>query len=445
MKPLTIFVAMPGTTLGPNPKWAEPEKIKRHLYEPLRKVLADRLGREVELVIEKDKRISGAIHPSMFAEARNAEVYIADLTGANPNVYLELGVRWALRDNVTVLVCQDTAQDMKFNVANVRAIPYSKDPSELQEALETIAEVITTGLRLAHVDSPVREHVDTIEVRRADLDALHRQIAELKSARGDDLFTAAMKSTAHHRADLLRQVIKVNPGRADAFGELGKELTRAGKEPEAIEMLEQAIRIDRGQAEWWRELGVAQSRHGDLDSAAKSLQEAVNLNGQDSEAYAILGGVHRRRARRTDHQVENLRQARDAYWEASQIDKHALYPLTNVRRLDVLLARDDTTARKAALEEFRNLRQLAEYVTRTEPEAWGLLDYAETLAFSGDAAAAVEAARAGLGDFADEHRVRAAKTAVEPVRDMVSTGWLPDDVTEALQALLAEYEQAAAG
>ena len=443
MKPLTLFVAMPGTNLGDHATWTDPENIKKHLYEPLRKMLQDELRREVRLVIEKDKKISGAIHPSMFAEAKNAAVYIADLTGANPNVYLELGVRWALKDHVTVLVCQDTNHDMKFNVANVRAIPYGKDPSELQEALETIAEVITTGLREKHVDSPVRDRAETIEVPRAELDALHQQIRELKAARGDDLFTAAMKTKSTQRAELLRELIVVNSGRADAFGELGKELNREGQEAEAIEMLEQAIRIDRGNAEWWKELGVAQSRHGDLDAAAKSLQEAVLLDGQDSETFAILGGVHRRRARKTDHQVENLRQARDAYWGAAQIDKHALYPLTNVRRLDVLLAGDDVTARKAALEEFRNLRQLAEYVTRSEPSAWGRLDYAETLAFSGDTAAAVEAVRKGLSEFDPGHRARAAKTAVEPLRDMLSTGWLPDDVSEALQALAAEYESAA--
>jgi hypothetical protein len=32
----------------------------------------------------------------MFREAVDADVYIADLSGANANVYLEPGVRWAL-------------------------------------------------------------------------------------------------------------------------------------------------------------------------------------------------------------------------------------------------------------------------------------------------------------------------------------------------------------
>ncbi|HEX7301365.1 tetratricopeptide repeat protein [Lentzea sp.] len=443
VKPLTIFVAMPGTMLGGPGTWTEPDKIKKHLYEPLRKLVADRLRRDVELVIEKDKKISGAIHPSMFAEAKNAEVYIADLTGANPNVYLELGVRWALRDNVTVLVCQDTNQDMKFNVANVRAVPYGKDPSDLQEALETITEVIITGLQQGHVDSPVRERADTIEVKREELDALRDEVRELKAARGDDLFAAAMTATSHRqKADLLRRVIEVNPARADAKGELGRALSAAGQEAEAIELLDDATRIDPERAEWWRELGVAQSRSGNLDAAARSLKEAVLRDDSDAEAFANLGGVHRRKARTTDLQVMNLRQARDAYWKASQIDKHDLYPMTNVRRLDVLLA-EDQRARDSALEEFRKLRQLAEYVISTEPTPWRRLDHAETLAFDGDADGAVAAARLGLSEFEPEHRRRSATTAAEVLLDMLSTGWLPDDVAGGLQALLAEYERAA--
>ncbi len=442
MKPLTIFVAMPGSSLGEHATWTDVDEIKEHLYGPLGAVVGEQLGRDVRIVIEKDKDTVGLIHSSMFAEAMEAEVYIADLTGANANVYLELGVRWALRDHVTVPVCQNVAHDVKFNVAANRVIPYGKNPGELRDALTKISAAITKGLGQQLVDSPVRVGVDTVTISRAELDALEAQLARLQEARGDDLFTAAMNATAHqHRTDLLRRLIEVNPSRADAYGELGSSLVKAGEDREAVRMLRQATRFEPENAGWWRELGVAHSRGGDLDAALDALQHAVNLDEQDFEAHANLGGVHRRRARNTDHQVESLRQARDAYWKASQLDKHDLYPLTNVRRLDVLLA-DSPAARDAALDEFRQLRTLAEYVVATEPEPWRRLDHAETLAFSADTAAAVEAVRAGLAEFEPDHRTRAAKTALEPLTDMLAVGWLPDDVAAALRALVHEYEQA---
>ncbi|MDU0294385.1 tetratricopeptide repeat-containing protein [Saccharothrix longispora] len=443
MKPLTIFVAMPGSSLGEHATWTDIDEIKEHLYDRLGVMVAEQLGREVDVVIEKDKDTVGLIHSSMFTEAMQAEVYIADLTGANANVYLELGVRWALRDHVTVPVCQNVAHDVKFNVAANRVIPYGKNPGELKGALRKISSAITKGLQQQLVDSPVRSNVDTVPVSRDELDTLNEQLAELQKARGDDLLNAALNATVHqHRTDLLRRLIEVNPNRADAYGELGTSLIKAGQDIEAAEALRQATKLDPQDARWWRALGVAHSRHGDLDAAVEALQRAVTLDDQDSEAYANLGGAHRRRARNTDHRVESLRQAREAYWRASQLDKHDLYPLTNIRRLDVLLA-DSPEARTSALEEFRKLRTLAEYVVDTEPDQWRRLDYAETLAFSGDSAAAGEALRIGLFEFEPDHRTQTAQTAVEPVRDMLEVGWLPDNVAEALRGLVQEYEKAA--
>ena len=57
----------------------------------------------------------------------------------HPNVYLELGVRWALRDTVTVLISQDI-QEVRFNVSANRVIHYGPMPEELKEAQRQIAQ-----------------------------------------------------------------------------------------------------------------------------------------------------------------------------------------------------------------------------------------------------------------------------------------------------------------
>lgn len=89
-----------------------------------------------------------------------APVYIADLIGLNANVYLELGGRWAVRDNVTVLTCQSLNDDLAFNVNPSKAVKYGNDPEELETACKRIVDA---GSDMQHEvaesgDLGVRQH-----------------------------------------------------------------------------------------------------------------------------------------------------------------------------------------------------------------------------------------------------------------------------------------------
>lgn len=443
-KPLTLFVAMPGTSLGEHATWTDPDEIKEHFYEPLALKLGEKLGREVELVIEKDKDALGVIYSSMYGEAMTAEVYIADLTGANPNVYLELGVRWALRDNVTVPVCQDLKHDAWFNVVANRAIQYGQKPSELGKAIQKIIAAIAKGLEQQHVDSPVRDRAELIALPRKEIDDMRARIAELEAAQGDGLFKAAMREPLlDDRVRLLEQVIQASPARADAHGEIGIAYWEKGQYDKAVDHLTTATGHAPESARWWRELGTAQSRRGNLDAAIVSLTRAVTLDPNDGDAHAGLGGVYRRKARATGDRAA-LYSARTAYKEAARINKNEnTYAKANVARLEVLLADDEDTAEKA-FAEFRRLHTLARHLTDEEPTNWGLLDLAETWAFLGETEEAVKAGLAGLAASDPAARASTARTALEPVRDMIAVGWLTDEVVTALRALAVEYEKASA-
>jgi hypothetical protein len=133
-RPVRVFVAMPGTTMGPSAPWRSIPEIRRWLLVPVAERIGRLLGRDTELVIEREKTSAGTIHRSMFQEALGADVCLADLTGANANVYLELGVHWALHDGVTLLICQEESPVL-FNAAFSRVIPYGATPDALEEAI----------------------------------------------------------------------------------------------------------------------------------------------------------------------------------------------------------------------------------------------------------------------------------------------------------------------
>jgi len=449
--PLVIFVAMPGSDMGPHAAWKDIPEIKVHLYDPIARQLEAELDMKVDLHIEKDKISQGMIHRSMFNEALQAPVYVADLTGANANVYLELGVRWALRDHVTVLVCQDVAHDVKFNVAANRVIPYGCGPSELETARRDIVRAIVHGMRSNEVDSPVRENLGVISVSRAELDMLRAEVAKLQEERGDELVAAAESATHDERTTLLTRAIQTNPANARAHFLLGNSFVDGGDYAQAVNHLTRATQLNPRDANSWRQLGVAQSRSGEWEKAIESLRKAINLNPSDADAWSILGGVYRRMARdsfeRTgQYDWATLHLARDAYGQAGQIKHRDTYPLLNVARLDLLLSQGNSAAQAKALERFRTLEHLARFAASTEgdDDPWKWLDLADTLAINGKAEEAVDAARGGLDRFQPAHQKTAAQSALAPLQDILNAGSLPEDVAPAVRALVNEYEKTVA-
>ena len=356
-RPVRIFVAMPGSTMGDRARWSDIEEIKRRLLEPATERFGQNLGRRAELVIEKDKLVTGPIHPSMFREAADADVYIADLSGANANVYLELGVRWALRDGVTILISQDIHDDVKFNVSVNRVIPYGPMPDELDRAIE---QIVTTALRgiqdPLQVDSPVRNSLPLLTAPRSEWDGLRQEIRRLQELQADDLVAAARKATPDQAIQLLRQAVDRNPVSVQAHYQLGIALRNAASYAAAIDELQAVVRLDANWAAGWRELGVTLSKSGHLADAVEAFQHAVELDSSDAETWATLGGVRRRLARsRTGPAFDwaALREARDAYRRASQLRGNDTYSLVNEARLDLLLSAAEPAMRPAAIEDRR--------------------------------------------------------------------------------------------
>ncbi|MBE9180273.1 tetratricopeptide repeat protein [Oculatella sp. LEGE 06141] len=382
---LRIFVAMPGTDMGSNASYKDPSSVKANLLQPVVDRLEAKLGRKVELVIEKDKTQSGVIHASMFGEAYDADVYIADLTGANPNVYLELGVRWALRDGVTIPISQNVS-DLRFNVGANRAIIYT--PDILMKAVDDIVAAIEDGLRTNRCDSPVRLNNEIIAVPKFELEKLRTETNRLTTARGEDLVRVAMVTTdLNDRAKLLEQAATINPASIDASLELGKVYRDLSRYDEAIETLIHARGLAPNNASVHRELGVCYNKQMKPDFAANALREAVRLAPQDKESWSNLGGALRRLGiASAPHSYDRkaLEEALGSYSEAHKLDSFDLYSGLNVARLNVLLSKWDIELLAQAQEGFRKQIDLCRYMVTTNPEAyWYQFDLADALLFSG--------------------------------------------------------------
>jgi hypothetical protein len=139
---------------------------------------------------DKDNR-PGDIITQVIEAISDADIVIADLTGRNPNVFYELGVRHAVR-NGTILLAQDIA-DIPFDLRGQRTICYRYDPESLIalkcQLQATLAEIISGTMQ---IDNPVRRFLHEREVAKIlaapvspGYDALRELVSEMNTVRQD--------------------------------------------------------------------------------------------------------------------------------------------------------------------------------------------------------------------------------------------------------------------
>ena len=449
-QPLRVFVALPGTEEsigGDQTPWNDPDEIKRHFYGPVGERLAALLGREVEIVVGQGGLFTGDAHRSAFQEAWLADVYISDLTGSSASVCLELGVRWAVRDNVTVIVSQNVA-GIGFDAGAARAIPYSASPGELQRSVEQVAQAIVSGLsHPERCDSPVREGAHTQVYDRAYVEGLEREIERLRRAQPEMLYAAAMQEDQpQKRMELLQQTVEASPAFMPARLALGRELRKAARYEESVEHLKRAAAADPTNAECHREIGVAYSKLNKLEQAVDALREAVRLAPRDAESLSNLGGALRRWGMRRapdDYDWDRLREARDAYESASRLLQYDTYSLLNIARLNLLLAKVKAERAAEAVESLRRLRTLCAFRVGEAPDDyWRRFDLADTFLLSGAPARGLELYREALARVPVEHQQSVLTTVAGPLHDLLAADVFNAEAAAGVRAAVALLEEA---
>jgi tetratricopeptide (TPR) repeat protein len=446
-KPLRIFVAMPVETMGTDAPWDDVKEIRRKLLSPAAAEIGRRLSCDIKLVIEDEKKKPGDIASSMFAEASDADVYIADLTGFSANVFLELGVRWAVKDGVTILIAQDTS-NLKFNVAPSRAIKYGPMPTQLEGAILDIAEYAVSGLTNEEgiCDSPVRRGIDLLSVPRAELQSLKSELARLREQQGEDLVRAAeVAEGARHKMELLRRAISVNPVNFRAHLMLGQLLREVGQYEESENELNRATHIAPDSAPAWRELGTTQSKRRRLSDASRSLSTSLDLEPGHAETWRVIGGL-RRRLSRLDGAIRNwqeLLHSREAYHHASELEPDDSYSLFNYWLLSLIIAMHDSEPIEPIINQFGALKLLCQYKVLQEPnDPWKRLDLSATLAILEMEEEAIGEVENALRVAGETSQISYVDSAIPPLKDLLQVLHPDSPKTRAVTALIERMNAA---
>jgi tetratricopeptide (TPR) repeat protein len=338
----------------------------------------------MEVIRADQEQIGGTIHKPMFERLMLCDYAVADMTGANPNVYYELGIRHALRPRSTVIIfAQGTT--LPFDLAMQRGTPYRLDASgnltDVSGDIARVAERLSSAHAIDHDDSPLFQLVDgmpRIEIDHAKTDIFRDRVA---IAQG---YKEALAGARKNGVEAVRAVA-ADPRLADLRNvdagiivDLLLSFRAVGTKEGCEEMIALHARMPRElqQARMVREqLGFALNRVGKRTEAEKALTEVIREFGPSSETNGLLGRVYKdlwedaKKAGRGMEAKGYLKRAIASYRAGFEADWRDAYPGVNAVTLMALQDPPDP-----ALDELLPVVRYAA-TQRIRADAHGTGDY----------------------------------------------------------------------
>jgi MinD-like ATPase involved in chromosome partitioning or flagellar assembly/tetratricopeptide (TPR) repeat protein len=360
------------------------DAVYAEVFEPaIRKVtLGD--GTALAPIRADQDFFSGEISRVMLNSLEQSRFVVADLTGLNPNVMYELGVRHRANQSGTAIFRQIDAK-IPFDLNQIKAFPYEYgDPSRNEESLRLVIRVLEESL--SRNDTTAAPLPRSEEGQRA-----HVEAGILAAENALRVFDRT-KAIAEYRS-----VLRLDPDNVTVRLRLGLLLRDDGAWREALEQFDQAVALAPGNGDAWREKGIAENklfgrkvrRDNEPDGRA-SLQRAIELNPDDFDALASLGGVLKRGGQ--------LFEALAAYERATTVSHGHPYPLLNQIALRAMLSGRVELNEVLHGQVVRAERALAAQVGSDPPydPPWSFFDLAELNLFLGSPGEAITFAERGI-------------------------------------------------
>jgi hypothetical protein len=255
----------------------------------------------LEPIRADEEKIGGTIHKPMFERLMLCHYAVADITGANPNVFYELGIRHALRPATTaILFLEGTV--IPFDIALVRGIPYRTDaagePVEPEIPSAAIAAHLTAARNAPHDDSPIFQLVDVLphwQIDHAKTDVFREQVDYSKKYK--QRLSAAVRMGAEAvKAIAAEPALKnLNEVEAGIIVDLYLSLRDVEAYASMIELYEHMPRPLQRAKLMREQLGFALNREERFEDAERVLKEVIAEFGPSSETNGLLGRIYKDR------------------------------------------------------------------------------------------------------------------------------------------------------
>jgi len=330
---------------------------------------------------------SGAIERPLFEQLLSSELFIADVTTANPNVMYELGLRHALSNAATLLVAEAAwAHRLPFDLGYARVIVYRAQPSgqlepeEATKARSMLSEAIRQGIGREGSNSPVYAVLQTLRPPGLPGSETGRRRGSGRQLVTGDFPLIEAPIESQRRAE---EAVKSSP-KTDAASvvELMKSyqvrsawedlMKFASDLPDNLKEVPQVAQMT----------ALALNRLGHYQEAIAILSSLISRTGGDGETLGILG-LSYQRLYASEHKQDYLQGAIDSYRQAFILAPNDYYVGLSLASLLARYGSDD--ARKELIRLVPRLRdQLAQRVGDPRANFWDLVSALEVAVIARD-------------------------------------------------------------
>jgi hypothetical protein len=306
-----------------------------------------------------EEQAGGIIHKPMFERLILCQYAVADLTGANANVFYELGLRHGIKPASTALIFADKGGVLPFDVAPLRGLPYQIGPDGKPSSVATDRKALADkliGCREGLTDSPVFQLVDGFpDIQRLKTDVFRNRVDYARNMK--ERLLAARKLGLDALKVIETELAGLHGGLTDAEVGVVIDLYLSYR---AIEgwgaMIELAANMSRPLAATpmvQEQLALALNRAGKSDEAERVISTLIDQRGATSENCGILGRIYKDRwevaAKLGDAFAARglLSRAIDAYLRGFESDWRDAYP--GVNAVTLMELKEPPDPRKEAL------------------------------------------------------------------------------------------------
>lgn len=359
---------------------------------------------------------AGIITDEMFRDILYSRVVLADITGLNPNVFYELGIRHSLRPRPTVVI-KERQSNIPFDVHNLRIFSYDIDGvSGFGKALSTIRNCLSESIRAKNPDSPVYSTLKgDLEWPDFDLNFTEKYKIESWFERQkvdetvEEYMNEAKRSLALDEIDSAiascKGAIELKPDSLHINMQLGLLYKEVEEFKEAEKIFKKVIETHPMYSVGWRELGVVEHKLKKATDAVKSLEKALDINPSDSDAWCSYAGVQKTLSQYT--------KAQEGYEEGLKKNPRSTYALLNYLTM-YTLNNQKLPAINELKDEFSHAVKKCEANIKNRINIpWSLFDLAQIEFFKGNINEAKDLFSKGVKNSTASWQVSTAKNTYE--------------------------------